>query len=153
MGAGKGLDMSEYLRSVFPGLRTTPFRVTSPADDKYNCIAWAANDTSNWWWVRGDTPPTVWPPTAARELTLDAFTAAFHTLGYVSAADESLEPRMEKVALFADPVRIPTHAARQLASGQWTSKLGQAEDIEHELRALEGEIYGVVALILKRPLP
>jgi hypothetical protein len=60
---------------------------------------------------------------------------------------------MEKVALFADPAGIPTHAARQLASGQWTSKLGQAEDIEHELRALEGEIYGVVALILKRPLP
>jgi hypothetical protein len=87
--------MSEYLRTLFPGLRTTPFRVTSPADDKYNCIAWAANDTSNWWWV----PPTVWPPTAARELTLDAFTAAFHTLGYVSAADESLERRRPAVGL------------------------------------------------------
>ena len=45
---------------------------------------------------------------------------------------------------------IPTHAARQLRSGRWTSKLGQAEDIEHELRALEGAIHGAVVLILKR---
>jgi hypothetical protein len=55
--------------------------------------------------------------------------------------------------LFADAAGIPTHAARQLTSGAWTSKLGNAADIEHELRALEGEIYGVVALILKRPMP
>jgi hypothetical protein len=40
-----------------------------------------------------------------------------------------------------------------LVSGRWTSKLGNAEDIEHELRALEGEIYGAVALILKRLRP
>ncbi len=143
--------MSDQLPIFFPGLRTTPFRVTSLADHRYNCIGWAANDASNWWWPFGDTPPVVWPAAAARELTLAAFIAAFHTLGYVAGADESLEPGLEKVALFADPAGTPTHAARQLPSGQWTSKLGQGEDIEHELRALEGEIYGAVALILKRP--
>jgi hypothetical protein len=55
--------------------------------------------------------------------------------------------------LFADAASVPTHAARQLRSGAWTSKLGISEDVEHELRALEGEIYGVVALILTRPIP
>lgn len=38
--------MSEELPTLFPGLGTTPFRVTSPADRGYNCIAWAANDTA-----------------------------------------------------------------------------------------------------------
>lgn len=53
--------------------------------------------------------------------------------------------------LFADLAGMPTHAARQLHSGAWTSKLGNAEDIEHELHALEGEIYGTVVVIMNRP--
>jgi hypothetical protein len=73
--------------------------------------------------------------------------------GYVVGSDESLEPGFEKVALFADAAGKPTHAARQLPSGAWTSKLGIAVDIEHELHALEGEFYGEVVLILRRPLP
>ena len=145
--------MSEYLQSLFPGLQTTPFRVTSPANHKYNCIAWAANDASDWWWPLGKAPNTVWPGSAAREETRSAFTAAFSTIGYVAGRDESLEPGFEKVALFADAAGTPTHAARQLPSGAWTSKLGNAVDIDHELHALEGEIYGAVVLILKRPLP
>jgi hypothetical protein len=145
--------MSEHLQTLFPGLRTTPFRLTSPTDSKYNCIAWAANDADNWWWPAGMAPNAVWPDSAARELTLSAFAAAFSTIGYIIGVDESLEPGFEKVALFADAAGIPTHAARQLSSGAWTCKLGNAEDIEHELRALEGEIYGVVALILRRPKP
>ena len=144
--------MSKYLQTLFPGLQTTPIRVTSPADRKYNCIAWPANDVSDWWWPEGKAPDAVWPDSAAREVTLSAFTAAFVTIGYVAGGDESLESGFEKVALFADAGGMPSHAARQLPSGAWTSKLGNAEDIEHELRALEGEIYGAVVLILKRPL-
>ena len=150
MGTHQGPGMSEYLQTLFPGLRTTAFRTTSPAETKYNCIAWAANDTSQWWWPVEGAP---WPPSAAREMTLDAFAAAFQTLGYVVGTDETLEPGVEKVALFTNAAGVPTHAARQLPTGRWTSKLGQAEDIEHNLRALEGEIYGAVAAILKRPLP
>lgn len=44
------------------------------------------------------------------------------------------------------------HAARQQPSGVWTSKLGQMEDIEHNmLEALRGDVYGRVGLILRRP--
>jgi hypothetical protein len=73
------------------------------------------------------------------------------TVGYTVGGDESLEPGIEKVALFADAAGFPKHASRQLSSGLWTSKLGESEDIEHELRALEGELYGTVAVFLKRP--
>src|SRR5262245_23525351 len=126
MGTRQGPAMNEYLETLFPGLRTTSFRGTSPAETKYNCIAWAANDTSQWWWPVGGVP---WPPSVARELTLDAFVAAFQTLGFDAGADEALEPGVEKVALFTDAAGVPTHAARQLPTGRWTSKLGQAEDI------------------------
>ncbi len=43
--------------------------------------------------------------------------------------------------------------ARQVESGLWTSKLGSLEDIEHSLEALEGSVYGAVAVLLKRPQP
>jgi hypothetical protein len=63
-----------------------------------------------------------------------------------------LESGFEKIALFASD-GVPKHAARQLESGRWTSKLGTREDIEHALHDLEGAIYGSVALVMKRPLP
>lgn len=142
--------MSEHLHAAFPGLRTTPFRVTSPSDPIYNCIAWAAGSTTDWWWPLDNVRRTRWPASAPREVTVDAFVCALETIGYLVCPDNALEPGFERVALFADPDGVPTHAARQLPTGQWTSKLGQAEDIEHELRALEGQTYGTVAVILKR---
>lgn len=41
---------------------------------------------------------------------------------------------------------VPVNAAR------WTSKLGFSEDIEHDLLAVSGDLYGSVVLLLKRPL-
>jgi hypothetical protein len=64
---------------------------------------------------------------------------------------EEAEPDFEKVALFADAQGKPTHAARQLSSGRWTSKLGKKEDLEHALHALSGAVYGSVVLVMKRP--
>lgn len=145
--------MVERIEACFPGLRTSPFRVTSPATRDYNCIAWAAGDTAHWWWPDPDPDNAAifWPPSARREETLDAFTAAFAALGYVPSSGEEPEPGFEKVALFACGA-VPTHAARQLPSGRWTSKLGLSEDIEHDLHAVSGEVYGKVVLVLKRPI-
>jgi hypothetical protein len=33
----------------FPRLRTDNHRITSPSSSRYNCIAWAAEDSSQWW--------------------------------------------------------------------------------------------------------
>jgi hypothetical protein len=55
--------------------------------------------------------------------------AALATLGYQLCEGDALEPAFERIALFADADGRPTHAARQLPSGLWTSKLGKAEDI------------------------
>jgi hypothetical protein len=144
--------MVEWLERLFPRLIGTPYRITSPATDVYNCLAWAARVTNGWWWPVGDPGTVHWPPGVARQETLEALRDAFATLGYAPCDTEEPEAGFEKVALFADAQGLPTHAARQLFAGCWTSKLGRGEDIEHDPRALEGEAYGTVALVVKRPL-
>jgi hypothetical protein len=140
------------LEVLFPGLVDSTYRVTSPRDADYNCVAWAAGDAGQWWWPGPDLAREFWPPGVPRELSQDAFQKAFGTLGYEASAGKQLEVGYEQIAIFADGHGKPTHAARQLPSGQWTSKLGKAEDIEHELHALEGKLYGSVVLLMKRRL-
>lgn len=142
--------MSARLEVAFPGLRTTSYQVTSPADPSYNCIAWAAGTNSDWWWPLSADRKSYWPTGAPREVSLSAFVATMLAFGYTVCSDEAAESRSEKAALFVDSDGAPTHAARQLPTGRWTSKLGQSVDIEHDLRALEGDVYGVVAVILRR---
>jgi len=143
--------MIEYLEKLFPALRESDFKISSPQDDCYNCLVWAAGDPSRYWWP-ADPDGSHWPDGAPRQETVEAFQAAFATLGYGVCASEKFEEGFEKVALFADNRGVPKHAARQLSNGRWTSKLGLLEDIEHDLRALEGAEYGTVVLILKRSL-
>src|SRR5260370_5589590 len=113
-----------------------------------NCIAWAAGDTTDWWWPdEADNPDSAyWPPGAPRVESLEAFRLAFATLGYVVCDHDHVETRYEKIALFSQ-AGVPKHAARQLLSGRWTSKLGPMEDIEHALPDLTGMVYGSVVLV------
>lgn len=144
--------MVDHLLHLFPRLRVGSFHVTSPRNLHYNCIAWAAGDVSIWWWPIGDPRDTHWPTAAPRVLTLEAFRDAFASLGYSVCAGDEQEADFEKIAVFADTSGNPTHAARQLPNGRWTSKLGYAEDIEHALRDVEGDIYGTVVLCMKRAI-
>ena len=102
------------------------------------------------WWE--PSPFYYWPDDVPREYTLAAYSSAYRKLGYRECDSAALEPNIGKIALFVDEQGKPTHAARQLESGQWTSKLGPNVDIEHELHALEGEQYGSVTIIMKRPI-
>ena len=92
-----------------------------------------------------------WPGGVARAETVEVLREAFATLGYVVCGDDLLEPGYEKVALVA-LVGQPKHACRQLPSGRWASKLGRSKDIEHALHDLTGTEYGIVVLIMKRPM-
>jgi hypothetical protein len=138
----------DYYRD-FPHLETLPHSVTSPVARSYNCIAWAAEQDDSFWWP-GRNNYGYWPPGVEREETLAAFIAAFETLGYAPCDSSLPEDEVEKIAIYTDGA-MPTHAARQLADGTWTSKLGQAEDICHQtLDALAGGLYGNVAQIMSR---
>jgi len=144
--------MVTSIEDHFRGLRGKIYQVTSPAAEPYDCIARAAEVTTIWWWPFGDPRKTYWPEGVPREESLEAFRAAFANVGYSACDHAQVEPGYQKVALFADVQGAPLHAARQLSTGRWTSKLGALEDIEHELHDLEGMEYGTVVLIMKRPL-
>ena len=123
--------MSEKdIEQEFPNLLTDSYSITSPATSEYNCIAWAACDTEAWWWPDAQHL-YYWPPEIPRTETLEAFIKAFEIFGYRVCNCIAYEEGFEKVAIYIDTHGKPTHAARQLSSGNWTSKLERLEDIEH----------------------
>jgi hypothetical protein len=141
----------ECLEALLPGLRGKEWRITSPAGKGCNCIAWAAGDATRWWWPAEPLDRYYWPDGVERVVTLAAFIAVFRLLGYEPCETSAHEPGCEKVALFVDPNGLPTHAAREVPGGCWTSKLGNLEDIEHDLNDIAGDIYGAFALCMRRP--
>ena len=121
----------------------------------YNCIAWAAGKTDQWWWPIAE-PGTFWPikidpidPTS-----LQQFIRAFEFDGYSVCKHSRFENGYEKVAIFVGDHNEVTHAARMLPDGVWTSKMGKGEDIEQEtLEVVEGRAYGKAVAFLRRNSP
>lgn len=135
----------------FPRLFDSGYSIESPATPFYNCIAWAADDATRWWWP--DPMNTYyWPSAAPRTETVEAFVTAFESLGYTVCGDADYEAGFEKVSIYVNHVGEPTHAARQLTPDIWTSKIGNMEDIEHRIDGLDSPLYGRVACLMKRPV-
>jgi hypothetical protein len=156
MGTGSPVPLDPIIMSIvraqisqlFPMI-ANDFDVTSSQTEDYNCIAWAANDTENWWWPTN--PDRYWPQHVSRRESIDSFVEAFRTLGYEPCDSGLFETGFEKVAIYCIS-GVPKHMARQLSSGRWTSKLGPQWDIcHHTLNGLTGAIYGIPAQIMKRP--
>ena len=80
---------------------------------------------------------------------------AYSQLGYVECSNGELEAGSEKIAIYAtnsSSGQMPTHAARQLKNGSWTSKLGEFEDISHlGVGDVECPDYGSVVAFMIRP--
>ena len=140
--------LSELERD-FPLLRKFGYTVTSPRNNKYNCIAWSLHDDAKWWWPK---PPWYWPTSVPRIATVSAFTMAYALQGYAICDSREREDGFEKVALYIGSDGLVTHAARQLQDGSWTSKLGAEFDISHSLEAIECQTYGTISTILRRAL-
>jgi hypothetical protein len=120
---------------------------------RYNCIAFAADDQTLWWWPdhHGDG---FWPKGAKREVTREAFIQAYGTIGYAVCDNGEVEAGYDKIALY-EKNGVPTHAAKQLEDGWWKSKLGEWEDIKHKtveaVQTFRGiGLYGEVAFYMKR---
>ncbi|MGI8809484.1 MAG: DUF7689 domain-containing protein [Acidimicrobiales bacterium] len=118
----------------------------------YNCIGWAAGDDRQWWQPSG-AGGHYWPPGVPLEPTVAAYRAAFESEGYVVCPSGDLDAEYEKVAIFAVAGTDPSHAARQLRDGQWTSKLGEGIDITHGApEDVGGGLYGEIVSFLQRPV-
>ncbi len=129
------------------------FSVTSESTLQYNCLAWALGDDSRWIDPTGEN--AYWPEGVSDDDTVDSVIDLFRLVGYELCEDGSLEAGYEKIAVYAVN-GSPTHAARQLEDGRWTSKLGKYEDIVHatpeELQWDDDKGYGQVAAFMVRPV-
>ena len=149
-----------WIATRFPNVRPDNFKCCSDRTNHlphngYNCIAWAAGKTDNWWWPI-DAPGAFWPiPLDPIDpITIKAFVQTFEAEGYRVCADGEFENGFEKIAIYANADNEPTHAARVLPNGAWTSKMGKGEDIEHDTpQVVESEFYGTVKVFMKRPNP
>lgn len=150
------------LQSI-PQLANGEWKVTSPFDTRYQCVAWAACRTDRVWWP-WDAPGYYWPPgfpkfavgtPVSAQYFADVFEKRF---GYGQCQTSGFEFGYQKVAIYANALGA-THMARQHLWGNgWLSKLGRCEDVVHaEPTLVCGSInpnalgYGVVALYMKRP--
>lgn len=138
----------------WPRLGTHNARLSSDETPDYNCLAFAAGRTDEWWEpyvIPPEQPGIYWPAGVHPDNRIEDWAAALATVGFEPCADGQAEPGFVKVALFGNEDGAATHAARQLRDGRWTSKLGSFEDIEHEdPAALAGPLYGSVRMWLRR---
>ena len=123
----------------FPALKGTNWQQTSHPDPGYNCHAYAVGLST-----RFLAPPPhpfaplvryYWPLDAPTGKDVAAFASAYTFLGFSTCESPVLEPGVEKIALY-ERNGLCTHTARQLESGEWTSKLGKEMDISHPLDGL-----------------
>jgi hypothetical protein len=118
--------------------------------ETYNCIAWACGRDDVWCWP--DEYGQYFWPIPRRECSINAFVELFASIGYSPCINASTENGFLKIALYVKAGQI-THAARQLPTGKWTSKLGQYIDIEHDFsEVLDGPEYGTASIFLKKEL-
>ncbi len=122
--------------------------IKSPKTDDYNCIAWAYGVSNRWMWP-GD-PDSYWPSEATDADILEIVTQLYLDSGFDKCETGELEEGYTKIAIYVKEDR-PTHAAFQIESGRWSSKLGSWEDIEHNtLGVVECESYGKATIFLKK---
>ena len=126
----------------FPRLPCTC--LTSPPTARYNCIAWAADQTDVWWWPSSfPQPGCYWPPNAPRNNSLTSFLSAYGTLGYVPIGAGDIDNYQRVIAITGQDGKV-LHAMKRLPDGRWSSKLGKSFDIVHGLNELDGNTYGTV---------
>ncbi len=150
-------EAKAQLHLEIPNLATAEWRIQSPYDDNYQCIAWAACRTDRMWWP-WDNTRFYWPPGFAKLPTLspvpvENFAAVFERMfGYRNCPGPEFELGYQKIAIYANGMAGVTHIARQRLLGRrWLSKLGSEEDIVHDTLAdVGGTSYGAAVHYMKR---
>lgn len=135
-----------WIDKTFTKISANGYTVTSSPSEDYNCIAWAAGDTTSWW---NNAAGYRWPG-VDRTPFVESLVAVFAGMGYEICDNSFLEEGFDKVAIY-EIAGLWKHASRQLPNGHWTSKLGRYEDIEHTIPDdLSGSLYGTVHCIMKK---
>jgi hypothetical protein len=138
------------IEAAIPALAGTNYSEESRATEEYNCIAYAFGDTKNPWWPKAKGYGYYWPPGFAANDSVDTLKTIFRVHGYFDCDSNEHEIGYEKVAIYGRNGKF-LHAARQLQSGRWASKLGDEQDIEHEhAEHVMGDAYGEDIHIMRK---
>src|SRR4051794_4542469 len=111
------------LQDVFdrcPGLQAAEHRVTSEANDRYNCVSWLERDFSHRW-----DPEFFWPrdlPCPEGIPDLGCYLELFQRWGFESCEGGALEPGFLKIAIYSKDGYFH-HVAKQLRIDAWSSKM------------------------------
>lgn len=115
------------------------FEVLAPASTTYNCISWSLGVRDRW----------IWPAKNGAPVSFGDFDDLYKGQGYrrSNKLDVDLDSGREKVVLYAkvsvNGVLEPTHSARQLDDGSWSSKVGRLPLIRHlHPEDVSGDTYG-----------
>lgn len=133
--------------------------VTAAPSTAYNCIAWALGQRNEWWEPHSPGSIAVgqgyWPAGLPHNRDPQTLRVLFCQEGFADCENGNLDQNLVKVALY----RIPdgngsyrwTHAARQLKTGLWTSKLGNSYAVIHRKPDdPDGDLYGSVYAYLAK---
>lgn len=134
------------LSSKWPNLNGN-FEYTSIETKNYNCVAWAVHITHKriQFDYLDDGEPDM-------EQNVSRYIEFYIKEGFEVCENDLLENGIEKIVLYCytDSLEF-SHVARQLEDGEWTSKMGDLEDISHRtVDTLVGSFYGKPHIYLKR---
>jgi hypothetical protein len=146
--------ITRTLRRDFPNLNYDNCRKTSEATREYNCIAWALEIRNSWLYPDDGNAYLLKKEGSSEIFNLTTIIKSFQNIGYKVEHGNKAKlflPHIQKIAIYTLFNNAPSHVARQLCNGKWTSKLGENIDIEHDtLEVLEGPAYGLVRVIMSK---
>lgn len=145
------VSLHQRIAAICPQLKIDDFEIIGGATTKYNCVASSLGDYGRWW---EPTPGDLyyWPDDANRDYSVESYVKMFEAQGFTECVSRVNEDGFEKIAIYSDGDGQFTHVAALRQSRRWSSKLGDWETIEHgSLECLEGEAYGLISKIMKRP--
>ena len=144
------MDTSSWTRlliEAFPNLSGEDFEILAQPSRRYNCIPYAAVDTTQLWWPNGIS---YWPPWATVDNKIESLKELFAGLEYEQCQYSNAESGYQKVALYEIQGKFQ-HAALQMPNRPWRSKMGQGPVIEHRSpESLSGEKYGHPVVYMRR---
>ena len=140
---------AQLLIAAFPKLASEGFEIVGEPTTEYNCRAYAAGNTGDWWWPDGTN---YWPPWATLDDRIDSLQEAFVGIGYELCDDGHFDEDYRKVALYEVEGKFQ-HAAAQMPNGAWRSKMGEGPVIEHRSpESLSGGIYGNATVFMRKSI-
>ena len=146
----------DTMETLFPEFASgcSWYEIASPPDSRYNCMAFAVEDTGQKWSpIKGGNERGFYWPLEPSDDHVANFLAVFKLEGYRRCDHGEPEDGFDKAALFINEWGDVSHVAFQPEGiGYWLSKLGKWYDIKHEkVDAVSGSLYGWPEVFLSRP--